>query len=679
MRSKFTLLLVFLNVALFFYIFHVRREWIAESARIRDTVLPGEQTADIQALTIGLGDTPPIRLQRTGQNVWSITQPVNWPANPNAVSRIITALQFLKHDAVFNVADMTKDGRHLSDYGLDHPAITLGFVPAGATAPVTLRIGAETKGVNRLYLLSPDGLQIHVIDSKLPDSLKLDLDQWRTDALFTIPVIGVRSLSLQAANTGARVRLQRDGARWTFESPIQTRAGKAAAELAINALTALRAERFLSDRDVPAEGTGLKGDAPFLRITLEGDNRRETLLLGQPVAAEKAGAPETVRYAQLEDRTQLFTVAISNPLLDNLKNAQETLRETRILDFTPAAVTALTLRAPGQPALLLQRLEVPAGSPPAWQIDRSSTPDTPPMPAEANLVEQLLNRLADLRATAPAPGKSGFVADAPDQDALEKLGFNLPEREITLTVTPGEPAAAPAAPALRTAPAPLTLQIALGAGGSPSARVLGQTFVYAVPADTLNGLPVASRFYRSRLLRTLPEGAQITGLTLTAEGAPAAAPVYAHTLAAGETWAQVLAAEPAGRRAALEQVLAQLRALRAKQFVTESFTDTVTVGGSAQPWKYRLEATLTLTGGTGAQTSTTTLLLSERNGGGTQFAGSREFGVVFELEQPLLDALWTLTYGPRDPGPPTVPAAATAPASPGPAAPAAATPSPTAP
>jgi hypothetical protein len=33
-------------------------------------------------------------------------------------------------------------------------------------------------------------------------------------------------------------------------------------------------------------------------------------------------------------------------------------------------------------------------------------------------------------------------------------------------------------------------------------------------------------------------------------------------------------------------------------------------------------------------------------------AGSPEYNVVFESNQKLLDALFTLTYGPRDPGPP---------------------------
>ncbi len=99
-------------------------------------------------------------------------------------------------------------------------------------------------------------------------------------------------------------------------------------------------------------------------------------------------------------------------------------------------------------------------------------------------------------------------------------------------------------------------------------------------------------------------------------------------------------------------LLAQMRAPRAKRFVQEKFTDRVTVAGDDRPWSFKLEATVALPGGTGGeQTSTRTLLFTERVGGAQQLAGSKEFDAVFEIEQPLLDALWTFTYGPRDPGP----------------------------
>ena len=49
-------------------------------------------------------------------------------------------------------------------------------------------------------------------------------------------------------------------------------------------------------------------------------------------------------------------------------------------------------------------------------------------------------------------------------------------------------------------------------------------------------------------------------------------------------------------------------------------------------------------------------LLTDGVDGTRQLAGSREFNAVFELEQPFVDALWSLIYGPRDPGPPAAPA-----------------------
>jgi hypothetical protein len=38
-----------------------------------------------------------------------------------------------------------------------------------------------------------------------------------------------------------------------------------------------------------------------------------------------------------------------------------------------------------------------------------------------------------------------------------------------------------------------------------------------------------------------------------------------------------------------------------------------------------------------------TLWFAERTGGTEQLAGSKDFGAVFAIEQPLLDALWALT------------------------------------
>jgi hypothetical protein len=481
-----------------------------------------------------------------------------------------------------------------------------------------------------------------------------------------------------------RLRIRRENNRWLFDTIINNaRASKTAIDLIIGRLNALHVKSF-APATPPAT---LPSVAPTLRITVEGNNRRETLLLGEPVpvAAPPTARPSTLNsqpsadasasveyYAQLEGRAAVFTVAIPNDLTAALRTAQVSLREKRLLEFDPSAVTAVTLNAPNQPPLTLKRLDTgTTAADGTWQIvrrgDATSGPET--LPADRASVQRLLEQLTLLS----AKDSAGFVSDAPANADLENWGFNRPERELTLTFgaapsqitnpksqissTPSAPPTPPATPlSTATTPAPTTtLQLGTDPAGALYARLDPLTnprgSVYAVALDYRRELPVTPRDWRERQLPALPPTGTITALTLstTAENA---APLYTHKLAAGETWVTVLAAEPAAKKTALEALLAQMRAPRAKQFVQEKFTDRVTVAGDDRPWSFKLEATVALPGGTGGeQTSMRTLLFTERVGGAQQLAGSKEFDAVFEIEQPLLDALWTFTYGPRDPGP----------------------------
>jgi hypothetical protein len=172
------------------------------------------------------------------------------------------------------------------------------------------------------------------------------------------------------------------------------------------------------------------------------------------------------------------------------------------------------------------------------------------------------------------------------------------------------------------------------------ARIAGLPSVYAVEPDILkdtSALPVA---WRERLISSLPPSARITSLTLS--NAADDSVIYSRKLADGETWDAALASETAPRRDAITTVLAQLRTLRAASFVQDGFPDKVLAAGEMRPWKYRLDATVLLPGGSG-QVSTTSLWFAQRTGGTEQLAGSKDIGAVFAVEQPLLDALFALT------------------------------------
>lgn len=638
MRSKVTVVLLFLNVVLFYYIFQFEdRVKIHENSR---RVL-GSEAAGIDGFTRTSPTVPTIAAEKRDENWW-LTQPFEWPANPNAIARIVNELQFLEHETSFAVADLAKTNQSLADYGLENPALTLSFRSGGRDFP--LRIGDRTEIGNRLYVLSPDGARIHVVNRSLADSLGLDLAQLRSNSIFTVPVFEVRSLAIQtAAPANLRIRLRREGPRWLFETPILARANKNEAELAINGLNALQVRRFLDTREADPGRTGLA--SPQLRITLEGNSRRETLLIGLPVAPPTADQPAASLevFAKIEDKAAVFVTAISPRLLETLRTAQESLREQRVLDFEPASVTALTLAAPDQPEINLQRLEQ---STEGWQlVVRAAGGQAPAtQPADTEVVATLLQRLQLLAATR-------FLSDAPSAADLENYGFNRPVREFTLHLSTGGGLQG-------SEPTTVTLQIGAKPGerAVAYARVTNAPFVYQIEPDLLEDVPVDALFFRQRLLRELPEGTRITALrlvdltrerTLVEKSAPADNALTPATIVAGET--------DEARRTTLTTLLQNLRRLRAKRFVTDRFDrEGTTVNGETVAWRYRLELSLSLTGGV-AQNVTSALYLSDRLGGTTQLAGTEEFnGVTFEITQELIDAIFALTYAPQhDPGAPS--------------------------
>jgi hypothetical protein len=357
-----------------------------------------------------------------------------------------------------------------------------------------------------------------------------------------------------------------------------------------------------------------------------------------------AASPTLEYYAQFEDRSAprgaLFTVTIPGELLDNLRNAPDYLREKHILDFDAAVVTTITLTAPGQPELVLQRLDTKSSQPGmttprdgVWQIIRRGDAAGPPtLPADRAAVQRLLEQLSLLTATK-------FVTESAAATDVENWGLNRPEREISLTLD-GSPTGDVSVLIGRATPRDKVAYARLGTVKNPGASI------YLVTSEILDETRIEPRFWRERLLRELPPAARITALKLT-------------DLTTSQTLVETAvdaAGQPAGPvtdAAALQELLKHLRTLRARNFVQDAFTEQVTFAGEERPWRYELTATISLPGGTtGEQTASSTLLLTERGGGAQQLAGSREFNAVFELEQPFIDALWKIIYGPRDPGPP---------------------------
>jgi len=653
MRTKVTLVLIFLNVALFFVIFHFERTWRTDSVarEVRRRVL-GAETTDIRSFEVKSSvPNASFSVERKGGE-WFLTKPVQWRANANAVARILSDLEFMEHFTSFDVAAVVKNGQSLADYGLAPPKITVTFNSGGVdtngkgSVSTSIGIGEMTKVGQRMYVLSPDKKRIHVVGREIADSLSMSLEQLRADTVLTIPVYEARAINIQAAPpTGVHVVLQNDGSKWSFETPIPARANKDAVELAINGLDGLRVKSF-----VP-ETVQVPSDARF-RLTIEGNNRYETLFIGSEVPASLGHkVPATMHefYAQIEDsnkasgRSGWFTLDVPDVLITTLRDAQESLRDRHLLDFDPTLVSVVTLKAPNQPQLTLQRLESDTATGEIrWQIvtsgDASQGPVT--LPADSKVVQHFLDSLVLLSARQ-------FKSDAPQASDLDNWGFNRPERTIIINQQLNSGGG--------SKQQVTNAQIALEIGRSTDrndpfvyAHLVNALSVYAIDPDLIRETDVNVNSWRNRQLFNLPAAAQVVSVELIdlKDNHSVAKWVSARD---SQSFSDPLNA----KLEALRLIAGQLKNLRASRFVQSTFSQTANTQAGQKPWRYRLDEQVALPGSNGkVELSTHSLLLSERSGGTEQIAGSSELGVEFSIEQSFIDQLWTLTYGANDPGVP---------------------------
>jgi hypothetical protein len=625
MRTKITLFLVFLNVALFFYIFRFEQNWQTERERIEkgSLVLGGGAAANLQSIQItGPGLPAPVSLMRHGNEGWFVAKPFDWPANVFAVNRLLNTLERLEHETTFTAADadLARNGLTLASYGLSQPRLSVAFSPnEDGSAAQVLQVGDATKDGKRLYVLSPDRKWIHVVSNRLAEVLTSPVDQIRSDALFAILPAEVSALSLRAPASQPS-RIDRDANnRWKFGSPIRTRASDQATLRVVTGLTSLRVKSF--PPNPPADANNVS-----LIINLTGSNRTEKLNLGgrvarAPGATETGGDPEY--YATLETtRNNLpvtstpFTVIVPAALEKLLQNPTQELRERKLFpDLDARAVTAINLAGPGAAPLTLQRLEAGAGAPPTWHVVRSQAPAAAGTPsADAAVIDRLLARLLELEAVA-------FATEAPSSVDLENWGFNQPERTVTLALAAGQP--------------PPKLELGFDRDRRTlRARFVGgdATTIYEVRPEIAESASLQPLDYRNRLIRELPSGARPARLRLTDEASG--------TVLLDQNLADGAAPPPAE----VAELLRQLQSLRAERFVADTFDPrSVRLDNASRPWRYRLELEIALTAGVGSSNAaTTTLLLSERTGGTLQYAGSEEFRAVWQLPQQLIDPLWRI-------------------------------------
>ncbi len=619
MRLKLTFILLVLNLFLLGIIYLLEKGPSADLPGV-GPVLPAGLVENSDYLEIeGRELDAHWVLNKSGEE-WRIASPVNWQANYFAVSRILNQLQFLEKESSFSVSEIENAGRTLEDYGLDRPRaiLTLG---RGRDKTV-LKIGEATGIGDRLYILSPDQGEVFVVSRELLESISLELADLRESKIFHIPLFEVRALRIVVSPGNTIVRIEKNDENWNFLTPIQTEADPALVETTINRLTAIRVTDFLPP-DLP--GQGLDDSSITLRVTIEGNNRRQTLLLGNTVTTA-SGPPR--RFARLSDNATVFSVP-AEPF-NNLLRAQETLREKKFVQFNPRSLNEIEIGS-GDKRVNLQKFE--AGG---WQLpikDDAGALHT--WAAEPALVNELIVALLEMEAV-------NFPKNAPSEEDLERFGINDPQRRVTLHAE-GQQV--------------LLLGDLDAAGDLIYAKIEARPFIYQVQVDVLRHLQARALHFRSRLFHDQPNSAQIEAIAL--RDLETGEELFVLDRQAGGSadgntdfeendkkpgFSDALGLLTENEREAAQTLLEYSSRFRVKSYLRNEFSDNFNLGDKVLPWKYLLESKISLPGGSEDQLRVFNFYFTERVGGTTQFGGSPEYDLIFESSQELIDALFTLAF-----------------------------------
>lgn len=614
MKLKLTLSLIAINLFLLGALYFTKESKIAPQ---RDARSLGVSVAakDIHKMEFSGKSLDATRtLVRNGDH-WFLQEPIQWAANKFAVESILDQIQSIGRDTSFSLRDMENAGQSLGDYGLDRPGLIITL--ARKDSEVKILIGEPTEIGSKFYVLDSTTNNISVVPADFLEVLTGTISNIADPSVFNMSSFEVKSLFLHVGGAESKkVRLVKNGKNWSYEVPLTVRADAEKVFAMIKKLNDMEVTVFLSDQKqkVSAEDVGLQ--SPDIKFTLSGSQKRQTLLVGKPSPAK---GPGSFYYAQLENNPTYFLLEAS--YVDLLKDLQYSLRDRHFLTFKPNELKEITVEQ-GESGVVLRKLETGA-----WQVFARDSGGEEKLveKADATLLADLVQGLLALKAV-------NFANDAPSTSDLDKYGLKTPQRTLTLLTESGQKA-----------------QFLVG-NISPSghgfyAKVSGAPYVYEVEAPLLERIPVSALYYKNRVLASLPSGSAVSQIKLTdlsKEKTLFNESIDPHS----ETWLMHLEQADANVREATLDVVEALRRLEVKKYLPNEYSESAFVSsdGVSIPWKYRLDVTVVLLGGSSEKEETWTFYFTKRLSGGVQIALFEKESTLFALHQTFIDSLHELTF-----------------------------------
>jgi len=322
--KKSTLIVLVLAIALGAFVYFYDSK--------HSVIPPSDQASWKPAFAVKADDITGLTLERKIGNVvfskqgsdWRITRPVSTRADQTAIGGIVNDLSTAKIQRSF----VPPPADNLSQYGLDHPAVTIKFQSKPGVQH-TLRLGDKDFSNSAVYGLVETSKNVDMLPVSLLDETNQPLSQLRDRALLELNNAEITGITLDEPD-GALV-IKKAGSTWMITKPRKVTADASAVDSVVNSLST---SKFTDVASETPDNLAKYGFAhPSVSVTVDAKGQQFHLLIGKKIGDQY--------YARDPGRPMVFE--ISSTVYDALNKKFFDLRDKSIVQFEPANLADINI------------------------------------------------------------------------------------------------------------------------------------------------------------------------------------------------------------------------------------------------------------------------------------------------------------------------------------------------
>ncbi len=368
-----------------------------ENPKVADLVgITADQVRRIEVVR----DGATLALAKNGA-AWAIESPIKAAADADTIKSALEGLLDQSSDYV-----MEEQPKDLARFGLAKPTKTITLIGPGKR--VVLQIGAQDPGKSSVFTRLADGGKVFLAGSYTVEALAdKQPDELRDKTVLSIPREKIEYVRIKRGD--GTLALTKIGSKWELSEPVKAPADEFSADGIVDALSSLKADKFVIAGASDLKGYGL--DVPKLSVEIRAAGGAQ---YGLRVGKE-ATAGTSLYAARLSDND---VVEIAKGTYDSLNKTVADLRSKKLLDVQTDAVERMSV---------VTRMV-------RWEVRKSGSDwlfvsPNPNKKADAIDVD---NAILDATGSADR-----WIADNPSDADLGRYGLVQPEIVVTLTLKGG--------------------------------------------------------------------------------------------------------------------------------------------------------------------------------------------------------------------------------------------------